>query len=77
MGTTLIYLRREKSDDFVFNIIYLRRKKTPKILLILLMYASVRVQILRVAGVWKWQKIWSRLNIEWQWFSGGINRVEL
>ena len=52
MATTLIYLRREKSDDFVFNIKYLRRKKTAKILLILLMYASRRVQILRVAGVW-------------------------
>ena len=39
------------SDDFVFNIIYLRRNKTAKILLILLMYASRRVQILRVAGV--------------------------
>ena len=63
MGTTLIYLRQEKSDDFVFNIIYLRRKKTAKILLILLMYASRRVQILRVAGVWFLANIFLQLDI--------------
>ena len=50
MCTTLIYLRREKSDDFVFNIIYLRRKKNGQNLV---NFVNVRIETsANFAGRW-------------------------